>query len=215
MIYKRQLLDSETLTSISELVTRVRWVDGLISVGQGGHELKRNFEASHNCQNYSDIFRLLMASVDADSEFWTQTMPIESTKILVSKTCRGGYYNAHHDEWFLGDYSTTVFLNDDYEGGELCIGDQEVKLPAGHAVTYETGIPHLVKPVTSGERHVAVFWTRSMVKDPSIRAICSNLSRAVDLMEPSSPTSFEKAKTDPTFLVRSSLMELKRRYGQK
>ena len=43
-------------------------------------------------------------------------------------------------------------------------------------VTYETGIPHQVLPVTKGVRYVAVFWTKSIILDSFVREIYHSLN---------------------------------------
>ena len=49
------------------------------------------------------------------------------------------------------------------------------KPPAGTAITYNTGILHRVNEVTSGERTVAVFWTKSIFDDPFYRDVFREL----------------------------------------
>tara|TARA_B100000902_G_C26831154_1_gene678734 strand:- start:32 stop:589 length:558 start_codon:yes stop_codon:yes gene_type:complete len=77
------------------------------------------------------------------------------------------------------DVSTTLFLNDDYEGGELelKLGDYSVytRLPMGWAVSYPTGIVHRVHPVTKGSRQVVHWWNQSNVQNPFIRDALSHV----------------------------------------
>ena len=71
------------------------------------------------------------------------------------------------------DVSTTVFLNDDYEGGEIVIRPlmaNKIRGAAGDAVIYDSGSWHQVAEVTRGERLVAVTWAQSLVKDPMQRS---------------------------------------------
>ena len=73
-------------------------------------------------------------------------------------------------------------MNDpeEYDGGELQLlidGNlKNIKLKSGMGVTYETGIPHQVLPVTRGTRYVAIFWTTSIILDPFIRKMHSDLT---------------------------------------
>ena len=79
----------------------------------------------------------------------------------------------------------TVFLNDpdQYEGGELVIstefGEQQVKLPAGHAVVYPSSSLHKVNAVTKGQRIAAITWMQSMVPDTSLRQTLYQLDRSI------------------------------------
>lgn len=96
---------------------------------------------------------------------WTQAS--QFTGMTYSYMPTGCFYKAHLDSPDLGEFSTTLFLEDpnEYEGGELeVLYDGEVKqfkLEPGYGVTYETGTPHLVRPVTSGARKCCLWWTNS------------------------------------------------------
>jgi PKHD-type hydroxylase len=92
----------------------------------------------------------------------------------------GQSYGWHSDEVVSSDglrldVSTTLFLNnpDEYDGGELDLrfGDfcVSVKLPAGYAVIYPTGLLHRVQPVKSGIRKVIHWWDQSNIQNPFIR----------------------------------------------
>ena len=94
-----------------------------------------------------------------------------------------GKYNDHVDffrqEGIRTDWSMTLFLNDQYEGGELVLqtpyGEQQIKLPAGDMVIYPSGLIHRVNPVTKGERIAAISWAESFVEDHGNREILSTL----------------------------------------
>ena len=82
------------------------------------------------------------------------------------------------------DVSFTLFLADPetYDGGELVIesvsGEDEIKLPAGHLVAYDSTSLHRVAPVTRGERMVAVGWAQSHVRDSAKRELLFDLETA-------------------------------------
>jgi PKHD-type hydroxylase len=124
-----------------------------------------------------------MGSLESDQEFFQKCVPLDSSLVIISKMTSGGYYKPHHDCGSMGHYSTTVFLSDpnEYSGGELCLcidgKEKKFKPPLGTAITYNTGLLHMVNEVTSGERLVGVFWTRSMFDNPFIRQIYSEVSR--------------------------------------
>ena len=81
------------------------------------------------------------------------------------------------------DLSATLFLSDDYDGGELEIegqfGEQQVKLPAGDLVVYPASSLHRVEPVTRGARLASFLWIQSMVRDDGARAILFELDQGV------------------------------------
>jgi hypothetical protein len=88
----------------------------------------------------------------------------ESPQLLRYEAPSSGY-DWHHD---LGNgnaaqrkISISIFLNDDYEGGEFCLFDKgEVIAPskAGTAIAFSSFIPHRVKPITKGIRWSLVSW---------------------------------------------------------
>lgn len=114
----------------------------------------------------------------------------------------GDFYDWHIDSYPIGgieaNLSTTIFLNDDYEGGELTIkvGDTETsyKPKAGTAITYDTGLWHCVKPVTKGERKVVIVWSQSMVKDSFMRTQLIHLGREVEKLDGESKNTIEQIR---------------------
>jgi PKHD-type hydroxylase len=108
-----------------------------------------------------------------------------------SRYATGGKYDVHADSAFMGpvrtDLAMTLFLTDDYEGGELCIdgiglngAPVKVKCSAGYAVVYECWRPHWVEPVTKGERIVAVTWLQSRIQNAEDREILQRLCEVIE-----------------------------------
>ncbi len=83
------------------------------------------------------------------------------------------------------DVSTTLFISspEDYDGGELVVedtyGSHSVKLPAGDAIIYPATSVHHVTPITRGSRIASFFWTQSMIRDVSHRAMLFDLDMAI------------------------------------
>ena len=67
------------------------------------------------------------------------------------------------------DYSFTIFLNDDYEGGELQIENEFVKGKAGEIYIYNSNLRHCVHPVTKGTRYACFGWIESVIQDKEVR----------------------------------------------
>ena len=57
-------------------------------------------------------------------------------------------------------------------------GDQQVKLPAGHAVVYPSASVHRVAEVSRGERLVALTWIQSFVRDAARRELLYELDQS-------------------------------------
>ena len=195
------------------------WVDGNVSYfdddgGKNTDGIKKNLQLSFSDnsgpQKLSDI---VFSRNNSHKSFQDYTIPIESTIPLISRTGVGGYYNPHHDNPSNGEFSTTIFLNDNFEGGELClwINDKEerIKLSAGGSVTYKTGIPHMVRKVTKGHRDAVVFWTRSPFSDPFDIEIYRGLAKALRYLKRNHNATLEEANEDPAFILmnlRNSLI---------
>jgi predicted 2-oxoglutarate/Fe(II)-dependent dioxygenase YbiX len=95
---------------------------------------------------------------------------IEVPQFLYYKT--GGKYDIHNDseDWVEGrlnrvcerDVTVLLYLNDDYEGGELELPDWGCKFKpkAGTLIAFPSYIEfrHRVHPVTKGERYTLVSW---------------------------------------------------------
>ena len=155
----------------------IRRHDGLNSFIQGRTNplpddtlklLKNNTEAT----NSDELNKIVFPTVNADEinlEWANFTFPKKFRGSIYSVMSPGGYYKPHIDAARLGHFSTTIFLSDPstYEGGELeLLVDgklKEFKLKPGYGITYETGTPHQVKTVTSGERKVLIFWTTTQM----------------------------------------------------
>jgi len=184
------------------------WEDGNLSYHGGKNGVKKNNQIS-----FSDEFALQKLSdivfdrIDTYTSFRDYTIASESRPPMISRTSVGGYYHPHHDKASNGDFSTTIFLNDDFEGGELCLwlngGEERIKLPAGGSVTYKTGTPHMVREVTEGHRDVVIFWTHSRLRDPFEIELYRGLSQALRCLKFNHNTTLEEADKDPIFIIRA------------
>ena len=210
MYYIRKLLSDESIQKINELKKHLSWQDGNKSyVGLKG--IKNCHEAK--CDTVREkIQKIIFKHLDDNNSFINFTAALESTSIIISRYEKGMYYRTHHDAPSLGHYSTTLFLNDDYEGGELNLWDnnevKKVKLPTGWAVTYDTGTRHCVTEVTKGKRDVAIFWTTSRIKNFRDRDMYIRLSKIYDSLlgrEIEIPEKIEDCETNPMFMIREIL----------
>ena len=204
--FTRELLSSESIQHIRGVLSKSTWSksDKELIEYYPGYQTNSEMVPSIYRQ---EIAQIVMSAIGADQGFHDFAFPAQSTAVIVSKTEVGEGLKIHHDNAGVGDFSTTVFLSDPdtYEGGELAIwyeGEvQKFKLPAGHAITYSTGAPHSVLPVTSGTRKVAVFWTTSSVRDPRHREILSGLRRLRRMLPVAHTYSFDEITSDPEFLL--------------
>lgn len=227
--YSREILNEDDLRRIREQFETIQFCDGIHTLTGNPFENVENNHKMKNCLNDTSdienqkIASIIYAALDRDRGFYKFSCPEKTNSPIISRTEVGGYYRAHHDDGMIGDYSTTVFLNDpsEYEGGELRLklgsGVETFKMPAGHAVTYSTGIPHEVSEVTSGCRDVAVFWTTAKFADHALRDIHRDLLYLQERLDEVLPgkagyPSIEEASEDPSFLVEQIIHKMIRRY---
>ena len=214
----RNILSNDNLDHVKNTITseNVKWEDGNNSViNKKVENIKKVLETFDQ-----GVFDIIMSDLDKDIQFSSIVVPKETNNVIISKIAEGGYYQCHLDSEFNGTYSTTIFLNDpeEYDGGELQLlidGNlKNIKLKSGMGVTYETGIPHQVLPVTRGIRYAAVFWTTSIILDPFIRKMHSDLTN-IQLNLPKREKTYTNIKEfvkDPSVEIEMVKKNLIRRY---
>ena len=69
-------------------------------------------------------------------------------------------HHSHGQQYGYPQVSVLLFLNDNYEGGEIIVADNEYNPTAGSALIFPSNFmfPHEVKSVTKGERWSVVSW---------------------------------------------------------
>jgi hypothetical protein len=128
---------------------------------------ENNLESSRLIKKYSEVAKNFHIK---DNGFMK---PIYTTEAYLSLWNAGTEAGVHSDsnlaEYIM--YSTVVYLNDNYDGGEIYFPNQdvEIKPPAGSMVLFPSGgheYFHGVKPVISGRRYTIAMW-HTMHKDYS------------------------------------------------
>lgn len=194
----KNVLDQNQLKVISKLLEDAEFTEGKLSAGKEAASVKNNLELSQETRTgevlHQQLNQMVMPSLLNNSEYQNSVFPLKVATPFYVKYNKGMQYGFHVDDPIMGstnaslqeryrsDVSTTVFLNDDYTGGELIIktssGETSVKANAGDAVVYSSDCLHKVNEVTSGCRLVAVTWAQSMVKESAKREILYELSQA-------------------------------------
>lgn len=190
------LLSPSELHTARQLLTNAPWADGSDSAGPQARRAKNNEQLPRDCEAAQAISAMVLSALDRSALFLTATLP---KRVFPPRINRYGgaanYYGDHVDaairqmpgrrERLRTDISCTVFLSDpaEYDGGELCIadtfGEQQVKLPAGHAVIYPGTSVHQVRPVTRGQRMACFFWIESMVRSDEQRRLLYEMDMAL------------------------------------
>ena len=217
----RKILSEDNVNYIRKLITaeNIDWKDGNLSVINQILPQKKLLETFNQ-----DVFDIIMSALDKDGQFSSLVIPKETNSLIISKITEGGYYKCHLDSEFMGNYSTTIFLNepDEYVGGDLQLlidGHlKNFKLKAGWGVTYTTGIPHQVLDVTDGVRYASVFWSTSVISDPFMREIHHGLTNIQDkLIKPDNAankvySNLKEFADDPVYEIEMLKKSIARRY---
>ena len=190
------------------------FVDGKLSAGDAARRVKVNEEIDRASGNLERLDRLVMENLARHPLYRSGALPLHAASPLYARYRPGMSYGEHLDDPVMGtqgllyrsDVAVTLFLNapEDYEGGELAIrtayGEQSVKLPAGDAVLYPSGSIHRVRPVTRGERLVAVTWVQSIVRDAARRELLHGLNGARETLLREAPESAAAAQVNAAYL---------------
>jgi|TARA_R100001015_G_C4564631_1_gene123836 PKHD-type hydroxylase len=165
-------------TIYQPLLTATEWRDGKENAGEKIRSKKIQHYLSFDSQLHNNLCDSVYKILEHDI-IKTFTLPRTVTNLMFTKTEVGGKYGGHYDSVCMYgtrlDYSFTLFLNDDYTGGELEVNGTLVKPKKGKIFIYPTRHYHQVKEVTDGTRYVAVGWITSLIQDTDIRTVVSKL----------------------------------------
>ena len=186
------LLNSTQLEAVCSVLRQGNFVDGRLSAGKHARANKNNQELAPTQDTFEALNNVVMTRLVQHPLYLQTAMPARICAPIYARYTSGMEYGGHIDDPVMGpidsryrsDISISIFLNppEEYEGGELCIessqGSSEIKLPAGHAILYPSTSYHSVKPVTAGERLVAVTWVQSYIRRADQREILVQLDQA-------------------------------------
>jgi len=198
------LLCAEQLEAVCSVLRQGQFIDGRLSAGKDAGPHKNNLELNADAERFEALNNVVMTALVQHPLYLQAALPAKISAPIYARYLTGMENGGHIDDPLMGapgsryrsDISVTVFLNspDEYEGGELCIdssqGGSEYKLPAGCALLYPSTRYHAVRPVSSGERLVAVTWVQSFIRHAEQREILLQLdqARAALSSENASPT---------------------------
>ena len=173
------VLDTEALARVRDIVLTADWIDGNATSGAQSALAKRNRQLSEDSDAARSAGAAVLDALAQSALFVAAALPLKVFPPLFNQYEGGEAFGAHVDTAVRirrgsdfrvrADLSATLFLDDpaSYDGGALVIeerfGEQRVKLPAGHMVVYPASSIHRVEPVTRGRRTAAFFWIQSMI----------------------------------------------------
>jgi PKHD-type hydroxylase len=213
------VLTFEELQKVRDAFAGMVFVDGKATAGHRAKRVKQNLQADRaKSPQAADLEEIVLGALRRNAEFKRAALPRHIRPPLFSRYEPGMHYGRHVDDAIMGsshrarsDLSVTLFVSDpqDYDGGELAIetpfGEQEIKLPAGAAVVYESSTLHRVVPVTRGYRLAAVTWVQSLVRDPAAREILHDLDLVRHACNRLAPDAHE---TDLAYKAYVNLMRM-------
>jgi PKHD-type hydroxylase len=210
------ILDSERLAAVQSVLKQGNFVDGKLSAGSQASLVKKNEELSNDEDLLNSLNNVVMTQLVQHPVYLNATLPLKIAQPIYARYSQGMSYGYHVDDPLMGtmpryrsDLSISVFLSnpEEYDGGELCIdtnfGQEQIKLPAGHAVIYPSSSRHSVKQVTSGERYVAITWLQSMIRNPEQRQILFQMYQAREQLKDSkNEDTYQKINDSYVNLIR-------------
>lgn len=180
---------------IRQALEQADWADGKITAGHQSAKAKHNLQLPEGHPLAHEVGAALLERLWNNSLFMSAALPNKVFPPLLNCYTAGGSFDFHIDnavrqakgsvERVRTDLSSTLFLSDpaDYDGGELVIqdtfGTREVKLPAGDLLLYPATSLHKVRAVTRGTRYASFFWTQSLVREDSQRALLFEMDTAL------------------------------------
>lgn len=163
---------------ISNLQTSTEWEEGAKTTSALLQPIKHNQELDF-CELFREVVDETIPLLLQNKVVYEFTLLDRFITMLISRTGVGGGYGGHYDSPFMmdgelkrlqrTDYSFTIFLNDDFEGGNLIIEGQTVKPKQGYVCIYPSTMYHQVTKVLTNERYACVGWMQSQIQDPQIR----------------------------------------------
>ncbi len=177
-----KLYDAETCDNTINKIEQLNlWEDGRLTTTGVFKDLKRsvemNGEARYTQQMQEDVKQVLINNYEVEKRCLIRSV----NGVLINKYETGGHYGGHYDSPEINGanhhFSFTIFLNDNYKGGELVVEDKIIKPKQGHIYIYPSNKFHSVNEVKRGTRFAIVGWIKSRYSQDHIR------ESIIDLLE--------------------------------
>jgi PKHD-type hydroxylase len=181
------------------------WVDGRVTAGHQGREVKRNLQLAEDSGVARELSAVVIGALERHPLFLSAALPKRIYPPMFNRYDAASEmrFGTHVDGTvrlipgtgvkIRTDVAATLFLSvpESYDGGELVIedtyGTQAVKLPAGDMVVYPATSRHRVTPVTRGSRLASFFWVQSMVRGDAKRALLFDMDMAIVRLTTAAP----------------------------
>lgn len=197
------IFNSDEVRQIRAALEQAEWSDGKVTAGFQSAKAKHNLQLPEDHPLVREISSEMLIRLWQNPLFMSAALPHKVFPPLFNCYTGGGSFDFHIDnairqvknsvERVRTDLSATIFFSDpdEYDGGELVIqdtyGNQRVKLPAGDMVLYPGTSLHKVEAVTRGARFASFFWTQSLVREDSQRALLFEMDQAIQQLTQAVP----------------------------
>ncbi|AKC86220.1 Fe2+-dependent dioxygenase [Pseudoxanthomonas suwonensis] len=201
------VLDPQRLRQCRQALEQAEWTDGRATAGHQAVRAKRNLQLPSDSPLAAQLGEAILEALSRHPRYLAAALPLKVVPPRFNRYEGGGEYGDHIDNAVFSvpgtphrirsDVSSTLFFSDpdEYDGGELMVqdtyGEHRVRLPAGHMLLYPGTSLHRVTPVTRGTRYAAFFWTQSLVREDSQRALLLELDDAIQALAVQVPDSPE------------------------
>lgn len=191
-----QVLAREDALELGRNIAAAHWVDGNETSGAGAALAKVNRQLPEGGDEAATARRVVQQALAGNPTFLSAALPHAIYPPLFNRYGPGESFGAHVDNairvdpaagmQMRTDLSATLFLSEDYDGGELEIesdfGKVSYKLQAGDMVLYPSTSLHRVNEVTRGERICAFFWLQSLVREGDVREALFDLDQSIQAL---------------------------------
>ncbi len=195
MVHIPNVLTSEQLAHCRAVMQRADWIDGAATAGHQSRKVKHNLQLPEDSEAARELGGIVMGALARNALFVSAVLPQQVFPPLFNRYDAGMVFGSHVDNAIREhaasglrvrtDVSSTLFISapEDYDGGELVVedtyGNHSVKLPAGDMIVYPGTSVHNVTPITRGARIAAFFWTQSLIRDETKRALMFDLDMSI------------------------------------
>lgn len=195
LLHVPHVFSRDEVRRIRQALEQAQWLDGKLTAGYQSAQAKHNLQLAEDDPLAREISAAMLERLWQHPLFMSAALPNKVFPPLFNCYTAGGSFGYHVDnavrqvrnsaERVRTDLSSTLFFSDpdEYDGGELVIqdtyGTQRIKLPAGDLVLYPSTSIHRVEPVTRGARIASFFWTQSLVREDSQRALLFEMDQAI------------------------------------
>jgi PKHD-type hydroxylase len=195
MLHVPEVLTPEQVARCRDVMLKAEWLDGNITAGHQSRKVKHNLQLPEESQTARDLGDMVLQALYRSPLFMSAVLPKQVFPPLFNRYDAGMVFGSHVDNAIRShaqagvrirtDVSATLFISapEDYDGGELVVedtyGSHSVKLPAGDMIIYPATSLHNVTPITRGSRIASFFWTQSLIRDVSQRALLFDLDMSI------------------------------------